>query len=127
MSQKPVNQLVDHFFRNEFGKAVTLLTSKFGIQYLEIAEDAVQEALGKAMQNWGFGKIPDNPSGWIIRVAQNKIIDYLRRQQKAFYATQVPDQAYHEQITSDEQFNDQNDICVLQSKIKCRLSNNTYT
>ncbi|WP_258098808.1 RNA polymerase sigma factor [Marinoscillum pacificum] len=107
MSQKPVNQLVDHFFRNEFGKAVTLLTSKFGIQYLEIAEDAVQEALGKAMQNWGFGKIPDNPSGWIIRVAQNKIIDYLRRQQKVFYATQVPDQAYHEQITSDEQFNDE--------------------
>ncbi len=107
MPQKPVNQLVDHFFRNEFGKAVTLLTSKFGVQYLELAEDAVQEALSKAMQKWGYGKIPDNPSGWIIRVAQNKIIDHLRRQQKVFYATQVPDQHYHQEMPAEEQFNDE--------------------
>jgi len=38
-------KLVDHFFRTEYGKAVSHLTSKFGSVHLELAEDSVQEAL----------------------------------------------------------------------------------
>lgn len=74
-----VNSLVDHYFRNEYGNAVSYLTAKFGTQHLEIVEDAVQEALFKAMQNWSYNKIPNNPSGWIVTVASNKIIDHLRK------------------------------------------------
>ena len=48
-------QLVDHFFRTEYGKAVSHLTSKFGASNLELAEDSVQEALIKAMQTWPEG------------------------------------------------------------------------
>ena len=107
MPQKPVKQVVDHLFRNEFGKAVTILTSKFGTQHLEAAEDAVQDALSKAMQTWAYSKIPDNPSGWIIRVAQNKLIDHLRRQQKVFYATQLPENSYEIAVPNNEQFKDE--------------------
>lgn len=107
MTKQPINQLVDHFFRNEFGKVVTLLTSRFGTHHLEMAEDAVQEALTKAMQVWAFGKIPDNPSGWIIRVAQNKLIDHLRKQQKVFYATQLPENSYTQEEPSQDQFKDE--------------------
>ncbi|WP_425390575.1 RNA polymerase sigma factor [Ekhidna sp.] len=76
------SQLVDHFFRTEYGKAVSHLTSKFGASNLELAEDSVQEALIKAMQTWPYSQIPDNPTGWIFKVARNKMIDHLRRDQK---------------------------------------------
>ncbi|WP_420316262.1 RNA polymerase sigma factor [Ekhidna sp.] len=75
-------QLVDHFFRTEYGKAVSHLTSRFGSSKIELAEDSVQEALIKAMQTWPYAQIPDNPTGWILRVARNKMIDHLRRDQK---------------------------------------------
>ncbi len=84
------SQLVDHFFRTEYGKAVSHLTSKFGASNLELAEDSVQEALIKAMQTWPYAEIPDNPTGWILRVARNKMIDQLRRNQKTSYE-EVPE------------------------------------
>lgn len=91
------SQLVDHFFRTEYGKAVSHLTNRFGSINLELAEDCVQEALIKAMQVWPYSQIPDNPTGWILRVAGNKMIDQLRRDQKTT-KQEVPD--------SVEEFND---------------------
>jgi len=70
--------LVEHFFRHEFGKVIAHLTRTFGTSNIEIIEDAVQDALYKAMQVWPYKEVPDNPSGWIIRVAKNKVIDVLR-------------------------------------------------
>ncbi|WP_420577521.1 RNA polymerase sigma factor [Ekhidna sp.] len=86
------SQLVDHFFRTEYGKAVSYLTSKFGASNLELAEDSVQESLIKAMQTWPYSQIPDNPTGWILRVARNKMIDQLRRDQKT-NNQEVPERA----------------------------------
>ncbi|MFY0599730.1 MAG: sigma-70 family RNA polymerase sigma factor [Cyclobacteriaceae bacterium] len=103
---KEVSGLVDHFFRNEFGKAVAFLTNRFGSEMLEIAEDAVQEALFKAMQTWPYQSVPDNPTGWIIKVAGNKILDHLRRSQKISYTEQIPDQDFQELITIDGEFKD---------------------
>lgn len=77
-----VDQLIDHFFRTEYGKAVSHLTSRFGTGNIELAEDAVQDTLIKAMQTWPYAQVPDNPTGWILRVAGNKMIDHLRREQK---------------------------------------------
>ncbi len=100
-------QVVDHLFRNEFGKAVAYLTSQFGPSHLEAAEDAVQEALIQAMKSWPFGEIPRNPSGWIIRVATNKLIDHLRRQQKVYYAPQIPEATTETPEISEELFKDE--------------------
>ncbi|GAB4236534.1 MAG: sigma-70 family RNA polymerase sigma factor [Ekhidna sp.] len=86
-------QLVDHFFRTEYGKAVSHLTSRFGSIHLELAEDSVQEALIKAMQTWPYAQVPDNPTGWILRVAGNKMIDHLRREQKNTKSDHLPEHA----------------------------------
>ncbi|MEM0938970.1 MAG: sigma-70 family RNA polymerase sigma factor [Bacteroidota bacterium] len=83
-------QIVDHFFRTEYGKAVSHLTNRFGSKHLELAEDAVQEALIRAIQTWPYTKVPENPAGWIHRVASNKMIDQLRREQK-IDKREVPD------------------------------------
>jgi RNA polymerase sigma factor (sigma-70 family) len=82
MESAPVNQLVDHLFRHESGKMVSVLTKRFGILNLDAAQDIVQETLLKAMTQWRYGKVPDNPSAWLYTVARNKAIDYFRQQKQ---------------------------------------------
>ncbi|MEO5562274.1 MAG: sigma-70 family RNA polymerase sigma factor [Chitinophagaceae bacterium] len=77
-----VNQLVAHLFRHESGKMVAVLSRLLGLNHVDIAQDIVQDTLLQAMSTWSFGNIPDNPPAWLYRVAQNKAIDYLRREKK---------------------------------------------
>ncbi len=74
-------QLVEHFFRHESAKLIAVLTRAFGVRHLDLIEDKVQEALVAAMQSWRQGGIPANPAGWIYRVARNRVLDALRREQ----------------------------------------------
>ncbi|MEO8405889.1 MAG: sigma-70 family RNA polymerase sigma factor [Chitinophagaceae bacterium] len=82
MTNTPVNQLVDHLFRHESGKMVAVLSRLLGLQNLETAQDIVQDTLLKAMNAWSFGQLPENPSAWLYRVAQNQAIDFLRKKKK---------------------------------------------
>src|SRR5436190_9369259 len=79
--QPEVIQVVDHLFRREAGKMVATLTRILGFENLQLAEDVVQDALLKAMQNWAFSGIPRNPSAWLMQVAKNQALDAVRRQQ----------------------------------------------
>lgn len=72
-------QLVEHFFRHESGRLVSVLARFFGLRHLELVEDMVQAALVAALQAWRTRGVPDNPSGWIHRVARNKVLDALRQ------------------------------------------------
>src|SRR5436305_14168301 len=79
--QKPegVSQLVEHLFRHESAKIVATLTRIFGIEHLNLAEDVVQEALGRALQTWPYRGIPENPSAWIMRASRKRALDWIRR------------------------------------------------
>lgn len=81
MDAPQVNSLVDHLFRHEWGKMVAVLTRIFGFKNIEQAEDIVQDTIIKALDNWKFGNIPENPQAWLYAVAKNKAIDVIRRQQ----------------------------------------------
>lgn len=74
-----VQGLVDHFFRHEAGKMVSYLTRVFGLGRLELAEDVVQDTLCRALEMWPLHGLPENPSAWLMRVARNRAIDLLRR------------------------------------------------
>lgn len=55
------------------------------------AEDAVQEALLAAVQAWPISGVPDNPAGWLVRVAQRRLADdarsaMARREREAAFA-----------------------------------------
>jgi RNA polymerase sigma-70 factor (ECF subfamily) len=78
---EPVAPLVEHFFRHEAGRLVAVLTRIFGWRHFDLVEDMVQATLADALQSWGVRGVPDNPSGWVHRVARNKILDALRRDQ----------------------------------------------
>jgi RNA polymerase sigma factor (sigma-70 family) len=74
-----VGQTVEHLFRHEAGKIVAALTGIFGLHHLELVEDALQEALLKALRQWCYGNLPPNPGAWLTRVAKNCALDAVRR------------------------------------------------
>src|SRR5271156_1003891 len=86
---EPVAPLVEHFFRHEAGRLVAVLTRFFGWRHFDLVEDMVQATLLDALQAWRVRGVPDNPSGWVQRVARNKILDALRHDQIGRRVTQA--------------------------------------
>ena len=58
---------------------VAWLTRVFGPAHIQLAQEVVQDALVKALQQWPYSGIPDNPAAWLLRVARNGALDALRR------------------------------------------------
>ena len=77
--QEETNQLVAHLLRHQSGRIVATLARVLGARHLDLAEDVVQDALVKALQQWPFKGIPENPAGWLTLVAKNRALDLLRR------------------------------------------------
>ena len=69
---------IERVFREEYGRAVSVLVRVFGD--IDIAEDAVQDAFARAAARWPAGGLPPSPAGWIITTARNQAIDRLRRE-----------------------------------------------
>jgi RNA polymerase sigma factor (sigma-70 family) len=76
---RPSRELVDNFFRHEYGRLVAVLTRVLGTAHLDLVEDAVQSALLQALQSWSLRGIPQEPGGWLFRVSKNLALDALRR------------------------------------------------
>ena len=72
-------KLVEHFFRHEYARLVAVMVRRSGVQHIAAVEDAVQSALMKALEVWKLTGTPDNPSGWLFRVAQNAFVGELRK------------------------------------------------
>jgi RNA polymerase sigma-70 factor (ECF subfamily) len=69
---------VERVFREEYGRAVSVLVRVFGD--IDVAEDGVQEAFVIASERWAVDGLPASPAGWIISTARNRIIDRVRRE-----------------------------------------------
>ena len=90
MDEKNVSGKVDHLFRHEYGKLVSVLTKTFGTSHIQLAEDMVQEAMLEALNKWTYSGIPENPVGWIYKVAQYKAVNVLNKEKyKRTYASEV--------------------------------------
>lgn len=59
---------------------VAMLTRLAGIRHVEVVEDAVQTALMSALTAWTAKGLPEDPGGWLYRVAHNRLIGDLRRE-----------------------------------------------
>lgn len=99
--------LIDHLFRRYAGQVVSRLVREFGPGQLQLAEDAVQDALIKALGQWSYRGVPTHPGGWIYRVARNGAIDALRRQRRFSGAAELAVvSAVDEPTWSEERFAD---------------------
>jgi RNA polymerase sigma factor (sigma-70 family) len=81
-----------------------------------LAEDAVQEAMIAAAKQWPVEGIPDNPRGWLVRVALRRVADQVRREvarhhREAAVAAEEP--VMTEPVLFDEPLIDPSDTLVL--------------
>jgi RNA polymerase sigma-70 factor, ECF subfamily len=76
------NLLLEHLFRRQAGRMVAHLARLFGPSHLDLAEEAVQNAMLRALQTWPYQGKPENPEAWLFRVAQNSAIDFIRRSKR---------------------------------------------
>lgn len=117
-----VHQLVDHLFRHEAGKMVAVLTRFLGSENLSTAEDIVQETLMKAIENWRFRGVPENPSAWLYKVAHNKTIDWLRsaKRETKMLSNQTEEQNIATGFTSQTIFSEEEiDDSILRMMFAC--------
>jgi RNA polymerase sigma-70 factor (ECF subfamily) len=80
-AERPVAEIsgsVEHLFRHESGRIVSYLTRLLGPEHMDLAEEAVQEALLKALQSWPYSGTPSNPAAWLLQVARNSALDAIR-------------------------------------------------
>ncbi|QEV16365.1 RNA polymerase sigma factor [Streptomyces alboniger] len=67
---------VEDLLRRHAPQVLGALVRRYG--HFDTAEDAVQEALLAAARQWSDQGLPDNPRGWLIRVASRRLVDQLR-------------------------------------------------
>lgn len=67
---------IERLLRELAPQAVGAVARRYGD--FDAAEDAVQEALLAASQRWREAGVPEQPRGWLIRVASRRMIDQLR-------------------------------------------------
>lgn len=72
-----MHDLIEKTFRREAGQVIATLYSS--LRDLELAEDALQDALVVALETWPAEGVPRNPGAWITTAARRKAIDRLRR------------------------------------------------
>ncbi|MEU8677267.1 sigma-70 family RNA polymerase sigma factor [Streptomyces sp. NPDC048560] len=67
---------VEDLLRRHAPQVLGALVRRYG--HFDAAEDAVQEALLAAARQWPADGLPDNPRGWLIRIASRRLTDQLR-------------------------------------------------
>lgn len=76
MSEIPANAFDEHLLRELAPQVLGAVVRRF--RDFAAAEDAVQEALIAAFTQWPRDGVPENPSGWLIRVASRRMTDQVR-------------------------------------------------
>ena len=69
---------IDHLFRHQYGKMVSICTRIFGFEHLDTIEDAIQDTFIYALKSWQ-NQIPANPEAWLVKAVKHRIIDLLRK------------------------------------------------
>jgi RNA polymerase sigma-70 factor, ECF subfamily len=68
---------IETTFRQEHGKVLAALIATLGD--FALAEDALQDALIAALEQWKQDGVPRNPGAWITTIAKRKAMDRIRR------------------------------------------------
>jgi predicted RNA polymerase sigma factor len=78
-------------FRAEHGRILATLIRLLGD--FDAAEEALQEAVATALEQWPQQGTPGNPASWLISTARHKAIDGMRR--RAFLTRKQDEIARH--------------------------------
>ena len=94
---------IERVFREESDRIIASLIRFSGS--FDLAEEALQDALAKAIAAWPVSGIPDNPGAWLTAAARRRLIDELRREKTR--REKAPEIAYAAEVfMQDEQMPD---------------------
>ena len=77
MRDDATHRAIESVWRAESARIVARVTRIAGD--LGLAEDAAQDALVAALEQWPQSGVPDNPGAWLMAIAKRRAIDALRR------------------------------------------------
>ena len=108
-SDRPFEQLLRELTPQVLGKVVRRFHD------FDAAEDAVQEALSAAAQQWKRKGMPEDPLAWLTRTAYRRMVDHIRsesarRHRQEEVSAQI---AYAQQLAAADPLPEQEDTLVL--------------
>lgn len=68
----------EDLWRSSAPQVLAALLRRYGAAQLDLCEDAVQEALLAAHQQWPSEGAPEDAKGWLLTVARRRMIDRIR-------------------------------------------------
>jgi predicted RNA polymerase sigma factor len=77
--QADTHRTIERVARESYGRLLAYLSAS--THDVAAAEDALSEALLKALRMWPQDGLPQNPEAWLLTAARNSIIDLIRHQQ----------------------------------------------
>src|ERR1700753_1971553 len=80
-----LSKTIENLYRSESGRVLATLVRLLGD--LDLAEEAMHEAVAEALESWSETGIPEKPRPWLISTARFKAIDTIRRRAR-FQAAQ---------------------------------------
>jgi RNA polymerase sigma-70 factor (ECF subfamily) len=89
---------IEEIFRAEHGRILATLIRLLGD--FDAAEEALQEALAAALEQWPAAGTPANPVAWLVSTGRHKAIDRLRR--RARLAEKQDEIARHIELSAAE-------------------------
>jgi RNA polymerase sigma-70 factor (ECF subfamily) len=79
--QESTHRTIERVARESYGRLVAFLSAH--TRDVASAEDALSNALVKALTTWPQDGVPQNPEAWLMTTARHSIIDHVRHQQMA--------------------------------------------
>ncbi|MEM7140741.1 MAG: DUF6596 domain-containing protein [Actinomycetota bacterium] len=77
----PVEERLHRAMRDDCPRILSVLAARFGD--LDLADEAVQDALVDAARTWPTNGVPPNVGGWLMTTARRRAIDRLRAADRA--------------------------------------------
>ena len=79
--QEGTHRTIERVARESYGRLVAYLSSH--TRDVASAEDALSNALVRALTTWPRDGVPQNPEAWLLTTARHSLIDHVRHQQVA--------------------------------------------
>ena len=80
-TQRTTQRTIERVARESYGRLVAYLSAH--TRDVASAEDALSDALVKALTAWPRDGVPENPEAWLMTTARHSLIDLVRHQQVA--------------------------------------------
>lgn len=100
MSAEEARVAAERAARTSYGRLVALLAAQSGD--IGLAEDSLSGAFEEALRRWPDVGVPDNPEGWLLTVARNRLRDVWKSAAARASAPLRDDSARHDPLAEHD-------------------------